>query len=144
MPLQTFSFPLPETRFIKAGNFIYKFKLRGGSSYRQGRHCCLRHTASYSHSVPILPSSNVLRFGESKTRLCLKTAQAGCFTSGWPRKPVTDEIVYRPKAKLEIGWSGSSGDGNWILWPVSVIAPQTGITMFQCSTGNDPTWPEVI
>uniref|UniRef100_A0A3Q1ESP0 Uncharacterized protein n=1 Tax=Acanthochromis polyacanthus TaxID=80966 RepID=A0A3Q1ESP0_9TELE len=35
MPLQTFSFPFPETRFFKAGSFIYKFKIRGGSSYRQ-------------------------------------------------------------------------------------------------------------
>ncbi|XP_073330690.1 uncharacterized protein [Pagrus major] len=33
MTLQAFSFPLPETRFIKAGSFIYKFKIRGGSSY---------------------------------------------------------------------------------------------------------------
>uniref|UniRef100_A0A3B4H3J3 Uncharacterized protein n=2 Tax=Haplochromini TaxID=319058 RepID=A0A3B4H3J3_9CICH len=36
MPLQAFSFPLPETRFFKAGSFIYKFTIRGGSSYRQG------------------------------------------------------------------------------------------------------------
>ncbi|XP_039465368.1 membrane-anchored junction protein isoform X3 [Oreochromis aureus] len=33
MPLQAFSFPLPETRFFKAGSFIYKFTIRGGSSY---------------------------------------------------------------------------------------------------------------
>ncbi|XP_037532235.1 uncharacterized protein LOC119409388 [Nematolebias whitei] len=30
MPLQPFSFPVPETRFLKAGSFIYKFKIRGG------------------------------------------------------------------------------------------------------------------
>ncbi|KAM9425741.1 uncharacterized protein majin [Pholidichthys leucotaenia] len=34
MPLQPFSFPLPETRFFKAGSFIYKFKIRGGASFR--------------------------------------------------------------------------------------------------------------
>ncbi|XP_039677496.1 membrane-anchored junction protein isoform X4 [Perca fluviatilis] len=34
MPLQAFSFPCPETRFFKAGSFIYKFKIRGGSSFR--------------------------------------------------------------------------------------------------------------
>ncbi|KAK9524614.1 hypothetical protein VZT92_016992 [Zoarces viviparus] len=34
MPLQAFSFPFPETRFFKAGSFIYKFKIRGGSSFR--------------------------------------------------------------------------------------------------------------
>ncbi|XP_044038793.1 membrane-anchored junction protein isoform X2 [Siniperca chuatsi] len=33
MPLQAFSFPVPETRFFKAGSFIYKFKIRRGSSY---------------------------------------------------------------------------------------------------------------
>ncbi|XP_078147842.1 uncharacterized protein majin [Centroberyx gerrardi] len=33
MSLQAFSFPLPETRFFKAGSFVYKFKIRGGSSY---------------------------------------------------------------------------------------------------------------
>ncbi|XP_067379194.1 uncharacterized protein [Channa argus] len=33
MPLEAFSFPFPETRFIRAGNLIYKFKIRGGSSY---------------------------------------------------------------------------------------------------------------
>uniref|UniRef100_A0A3B5AQW2 Uncharacterized protein n=1 Tax=Stegastes partitus TaxID=144197 RepID=A0A3B5AQW2_9TELE len=35
MPLQAFCFPFPETRFFKAGSFIYKFKIRGGNSYRQ-------------------------------------------------------------------------------------------------------------
>nr|XP_046237122.1 membrane-anchored junction protein isoform X2 [Scatophagus argus] len=34
MPLQAFSVPFPQTRFFKAGTFIYKFKIRGGSSYR--------------------------------------------------------------------------------------------------------------
>ncbi|XP_026154353.1 membrane-anchored junction protein [Mastacembelus armatus] len=33
MPLQAFSFPFPETRFFRAGSLIYKFKIRGGSSY---------------------------------------------------------------------------------------------------------------
>ncbi|XP_034413462.1 membrane-anchored junction protein isoform X3 [Cyclopterus lumpus] len=33
MPLQAFSFPFPETRFFKAGSFIFKFKIRGGSSF---------------------------------------------------------------------------------------------------------------
>ncbi|XP_039996903.1 membrane-anchored junction protein isoform X2 [Xiphias gladius] len=33
MTLQSFSFPFPETRFFRAGRFIYKFKIRGGSSY---------------------------------------------------------------------------------------------------------------
>ncbi|XP_027133172.1 membrane-anchored junction protein [Larimichthys crocea] len=33
MPLQAFSFPLPETRVIKAGDCIYTVKIRGGSSY---------------------------------------------------------------------------------------------------------------
>ncbi|XP_034532610.1 membrane-anchored junction protein isoform X2 [Notolabrus celidotus] len=31
--LSAFSFPFPETRFFKAGSLIYKFKIRGGSSY---------------------------------------------------------------------------------------------------------------
>ncbi|KAM6959875.1 uncharacterized protein majin isoform 2-T2 [Tautogolabrus adspersus] len=43
MPLSAFSFPLPETRFIKAGSLIYKFTIRGGSSYSGeeviGGHC---------------------------------------------------------------------------------------------------------
>ncbi|XP_056298546.1 membrane-anchored junction protein isoform X2 [Pseudoliparis swirei] len=33
MPLQAFSFPFPETRFFKAGSYIFKFKIRGGSSF---------------------------------------------------------------------------------------------------------------
>ncbi|XP_029931754.1 membrane-anchored junction protein isoform X2 [Myripristis murdjan] len=33
MSLQAFSFPLPETRLFKAGSLVYKFKIRGGSSY---------------------------------------------------------------------------------------------------------------
>nr|XP_019951024.1 PREDICTED: membrane-anchored junction protein [Paralichthys olivaceus] len=33
MTLQTFSFPLPETRFFRADGSIYKFKIRGGSSF---------------------------------------------------------------------------------------------------------------
>nr|XP_020465821.1 membrane-anchored junction protein [Monopterus albus]XP_020465823.1 membrane-anchored junction protein [Monopterus albus] len=33
MSLQAFSFPFPETRFFRAGCLIYKFKIRGGSSY---------------------------------------------------------------------------------------------------------------
>ncbi|XP_024864268.1 membrane-anchored junction protein isoform X1 [Kryptolebias marmoratus] len=33
MPLQPFSFPVPETRYLKAGSLIYKFKIRGGTSY---------------------------------------------------------------------------------------------------------------
>ncbi|XP_035480592.2 membrane-anchored junction protein isoform X2 [Scophthalmus maximus] len=33
MTLQTFSFPFPETRFVKADCVIYKFKIRGGSSF---------------------------------------------------------------------------------------------------------------
>ncbi|XP_045920198.1 membrane-anchored junction protein [Micropterus dolomieu] len=33
MPLQAFSFPVHETRCFKAGSFIYKFRIRGGSSY---------------------------------------------------------------------------------------------------------------
>ncbi|XP_054457063.1 membrane-anchored junction protein [Anoplopoma fimbria] len=33
MPLQAFAFPFPETRFFRAGSFIYKFKIRGGSSF---------------------------------------------------------------------------------------------------------------
>uniref|UniRef100_A0A3Q3LFD2 Uncharacterized protein n=1 Tax=Mastacembelus armatus TaxID=205130 RepID=A0A3Q3LFD2_9TELE len=37
MPLQAFSFPFPETRFFRAGSLIYKFKIRGGSSYRQDK-----------------------------------------------------------------------------------------------------------
>ncbi|XP_069573074.1 membrane-anchored junction protein [Brachyistius frenatus] len=35
MALQAFSFPFPETRIFKAGSFIYKFKIRGGTSYRE-------------------------------------------------------------------------------------------------------------
>ncbi|KAJ8338045.1 hypothetical protein SKAU_G00370110 [Synaphobranchus kaupii] len=31
MPIQSFSFPLPETRFFRAGRHIYKFKLKSGS-----------------------------------------------------------------------------------------------------------------
>ncbi|XP_059211027.1 membrane-anchored junction protein isoform X1 [Centropristis striata] len=34
MPLQAFSFPFPETRFFRAGSFIYKFKIRGSISFR--------------------------------------------------------------------------------------------------------------
>ncbi|XP_034425431.1 glycoprotein hormone alpha-2 isoform X2 [Hippoglossus hippoglossus] len=33
MTLETFSFPLPETRFFRADGFVYKFKIRGGSSF---------------------------------------------------------------------------------------------------------------
>uniref|UniRef100_A0A3Q1BN79 Membrane anchored junction protein n=1 Tax=Amphiprion ocellaris TaxID=80972 RepID=A0A3Q1BN79_AMPOC len=33
MSLQPFSFPFPETRYFKAGSFIYKFEITGGSSY---------------------------------------------------------------------------------------------------------------
>ncbi|XP_074518434.1 uncharacterized protein majin [Halichoeres trimaculatus] len=33
MPLSAFTFPFPETRFFKAGSLVYKFKIRGGSSY---------------------------------------------------------------------------------------------------------------
>uniref|UniRef100_A0A8K9WM80 Uncharacterized protein n=1 Tax=Oncorhynchus mykiss TaxID=8022 RepID=A0A8K9WM80_ONCMY len=29
MPIQSFSFPLPETRFFQAGQHVYKFKIRG-------------------------------------------------------------------------------------------------------------------
>ncbi|XP_065806919.1 membrane-anchored junction protein isoform X2 [Labrus bergylta] len=42
MPLSAFSFPLPETRFIKAGSLIYKFTIRGGSSY-SGEEVIRRH-----------------------------------------------------------------------------------------------------
>ncbi|XP_041841484.1 uncharacterized protein LOC121639956 isoform X2 [Melanotaenia boesemani] len=35
MSLRTSSFPIPETRFFKAGNFIFRFKIRGGTSYRE-------------------------------------------------------------------------------------------------------------
>ncbi|XP_061089424.1 membrane-anchored junction protein [Conger conger] len=31
MPVQAFSFPLPETRFFRAGRHVYKFKIRSGS-----------------------------------------------------------------------------------------------------------------
>ncbi|KAK1890423.1 Membrane-anchored junction protein [Dissostichus eleginoides] len=34
MPLQAFSSTLAETRFFRAGSFIYKFKIRGGCSFR--------------------------------------------------------------------------------------------------------------
>uniref|UniRef100_A0A3B3BP69 Uncharacterized protein n=1 Tax=Oryzias melastigma TaxID=30732 RepID=A0A3B3BP69_ORYME len=35
MSLRPFSFPLPETRYFRAGGgLIYKFKIRGGSSFR--------------------------------------------------------------------------------------------------------------
>ncbi|XP_029310907.1 membrane-anchored junction protein isoform X2 [Cottoperca gobio] len=34
MPLQAFSFTFPETRFFKAGRLVYKFKIRGGCSFR--------------------------------------------------------------------------------------------------------------
>lgn len=54
MPLQAFSFPLPETRFFKAGSFIYKFTIRGGSSYRQGS---VIHSVSYSGSSLYVYSS---------------------------------------------------------------------------------------
>ncbi|XP_041634718.1 membrane-anchored junction protein [Cheilinus undulatus] len=32
MPLSAFSFPVPETRILRAGSQIFKFKIRGGSS----------------------------------------------------------------------------------------------------------------
>ncbi|XP_031647600.1 uncharacterized protein majin isoform X2 [Oncorhynchus kisutch] len=32
MPIQSFSFPLPETRFFQAGQHVYKFKIRGGNN----------------------------------------------------------------------------------------------------------------
>ncbi|KAG9346463.1 hypothetical protein JZ751_006774 [Albula glossodonta] len=31
MPIQSFSFPIPETRFFQAGHHVYKFKIRSGS-----------------------------------------------------------------------------------------------------------------
>ncbi|KAG5851932.1 uncharacterized protein LOC118224011 isoform X2 [Anguilla anguilla] len=31
MPVQSFSFPLPETRFFRAGRHVYKFKIKSGS-----------------------------------------------------------------------------------------------------------------
>ncbi|KAL3046551.1 hypothetical protein OYC64_004523 [Pagothenia borchgrevinki] len=34
MPLQAFSSTFAETRFFRAGSFIYKFKIRGGCSFR--------------------------------------------------------------------------------------------------------------
>uniref|UniRef100_A0A4W5JLL1 Uncharacterized protein n=1 Tax=Hucho hucho TaxID=62062 RepID=A0A4W5JLL1_9TELE len=34
MPIQSFSFPLPETRFFQAGQHVYKFKIRGGNTCR--------------------------------------------------------------------------------------------------------------
>ncbi|XP_013874487.1 uncharacterized protein C11orf85 homolog [Austrofundulus limnaeus] len=37
MPLQPFSFPVPETRFLKAGSLIYKFKIKGGTSYSEDK-----------------------------------------------------------------------------------------------------------
>ncbi|XP_042256772.1 membrane-anchored junction protein isoform X2 [Thunnus maccoyii] len=43
MSLQAFLFPLPETRFFKAGSYIYKFKIRGGSSY-SGEEVIERHS----------------------------------------------------------------------------------------------------
>ncbi|KAJ8255074.1 hypothetical protein GJAV_G00200640 [Gymnothorax javanicus] len=33
MPIQSFSFPLPETRFFRAGRHVYKFKIRSGGRY---------------------------------------------------------------------------------------------------------------
>lgn len=35
MSLQAFSFPVSETRFLKAGSFIYNFNIIAGSSFRQ-------------------------------------------------------------------------------------------------------------
>ncbi|XP_064787127.1 membrane-anchored junction protein [Oncorhynchus masou masou] len=32
MPIQSFSFPLSETRFFQAGQHVYKFKIRGGNN----------------------------------------------------------------------------------------------------------------
>uniref|UniRef100_A0A3B3YFS5 Uncharacterized protein n=1 Tax=Poecilia mexicana TaxID=48701 RepID=A0A3B3YFS5_9TELE len=40
MALRPFSFPSPETRFFTADSLIYKFKIRGGNSFRQGRYSC--------------------------------------------------------------------------------------------------------
>ncbi|CAL8241677.1 unnamed protein product [Merluccius merluccius] len=37
MSLRAFSFPLPETRFFKAGRLVYKFRIRAGSRYRQNQ-----------------------------------------------------------------------------------------------------------
>uniref|UniRef100_A0A4W4HME0 Uncharacterized protein n=1 Tax=Electrophorus electricus TaxID=8005 RepID=A0A4W4HME0_ELEEL len=34
MPLQAFSFPLPETRFFQVGHHVFKFKIRRGSKKR--------------------------------------------------------------------------------------------------------------
>lgn len=36
MPVQAFSFPVPETRFFQAGRRIFKFKITRGGNYRQG------------------------------------------------------------------------------------------------------------
>lgn len=33
MSLQPFSFPFPQTRFFEAGGYVYKFMIRGGSTY---------------------------------------------------------------------------------------------------------------
>ncbi|XP_049424169.1 uncharacterized protein LOC125883727 isoform X2 [Epinephelus fuscoguttatus] len=35
MPLQAFSLIFPQTRLFKANNFIYQFKIKGGSSFRR-------------------------------------------------------------------------------------------------------------
>ncbi|KAJ8007808.1 hypothetical protein DPEC_G00098030 [Dallia pectoralis] len=35
MPIQYFSFPLPETRFFQAEQHVYKFKIKGGSNCRE-------------------------------------------------------------------------------------------------------------
>ncbi|XP_047241028.1 membrane-anchored junction protein isoform X1 [Girardinichthys multiradiatus] len=36
MALHPFSFPVPETRYFKAGSLIYKFKIRRGNSFSEG------------------------------------------------------------------------------------------------------------
>ncbi|CAK6967954.1 membrane-anchored junction protein isoform X3 [Scomber scombrus] len=43
MSIQAASFPFPETRFFRAGSNIYKFKIRGGSSY-SGEEVIDRHS----------------------------------------------------------------------------------------------------
>ncbi|XP_056298551.1 uncharacterized protein LOC130211664 isoform X7 [Pseudoliparis swirei] len=58
MPLQAFSFPFPETRFFKAGSYIFKFKIRGGSSFRTfSEQFLATWTASNPSLVPTSMSS---------------------------------------------------------------------------------------
>lgn len=99
MLLQPFSFPVPETRFIIAGSFIYKFKI-GGSGYRQDRHCSL-HLHSLTFTLHFYSSHQKCKQDHWPIPVWLKAKDK--------ERTGTEEIGCHPKTELVIGFSGRSG-----------------------------------